>query len=164
MTRAHALVRAIVANRWVDIRDAARAQVALIAALRKQRARPVGELVDAYRIRPEIVALSPDQISRAIGLADSVDRAARYGVFRPQCLARAIALSAMLDTNGIGGHRIRVGVRKTGADFGAHAWVELGDMALGDDTVDVDTYVPLTNVAFTLRSAGHGSTATARGS
>ena len=164
MTRAHALFRALAAKRWGDITDAAQAQIALIAAVRKQRERPVGELVDAQRISPKVVSLSRGQVSRAIRLADSIDRAARYGIFRPQCLSRAIALSAMLDSNGIGGHRIRVGVRKTGTEFGAHAWVELGDMALGDDTVDVDTYVPLTNVAFTLRSVRQSGTAAPRGS
>jgi hypothetical protein len=145
------LLRAIAANRWVDISDVLSAQIALIAAQRKQWGRPVGELVDPQPLRADITPLTAREVSTALRMADGVDRAARYGIFRPQCLARAIALSSLLDANGITAHRIRVGVRKNGADFGAHVWVELGDLTLGDDTVDVETYVPLTDIAFTSR-------------
>ena len=160
MTRAHALLKAIAANRWVDITDAARAQIALIAAQGRQWKRPVGELVEPHPVLADIASVGVREASTALRLANSVDRASRYGIFRPQCLARAIALSSLLDANGIGGHCIRVGVRKIGADFGAHAWVELGDLVLGDDTVDVGTYVPLTDVAFRLRSRHESGSAT----
>jgi hypothetical protein len=65
-------------------------------------------------------------------------------VFRPKCLARAVALSQLLDAHGIGGHRIRIGVRRADGTFTAHAWVELGKWILGDSDWTARSYVPLT--------------------
>jgi hypothetical protein len=73
-------------------------------------------------------------------------RAARFGVFRPQCLARSVALSRMLSAHGISGGVVRVGVRRNDGEFLAHAWVELGGETLGDADEHVGTFVPLTNL------------------
>jgi hypothetical protein len=51
----------------------------------------------------------------------------------------------MLDAHGIGGHRIRIGVRRADGTFTAHAWVELGKWILGDSDWSTRTYVPLTD-------------------
>jgi hypothetical protein len=79
-------------------------------------------------------------------LALAIVRAARFGVFRPQCLVRSVALSRMLTRRGIGGAIVRVGVRRTSGEFLAHAWVELAGETLGDADEHVGTFVPLTNL------------------
>ncbi len=68
--------------------------------------------------------------ARSLGLA--VSRAAEYGVFRPFCLVRALALQHMLVANGIRGSIVRVGVRRQYGRFMAHAWVTWRGEVLGD--------------------------------
>jgi hypothetical protein len=156
-------LQAVRASRWPDIRDIALAQLALLRAQVIQWTVAPGRLVDVET--PSFIYPSPStkDSRKGMRLADAVDRAARYGVFRPQCLARALALSRMLDANGISGHRIRVGVRKVDDHFMAHAWVELGDMILGDPSVNTSIYTPLTDVSLG-RSRGRSGRAWSRGS
>ena len=52
----------------------------------------------------------------------------------------------MLEKRGIGGALVRVGVRRKGGEFLAHAWVELDGQTLGDADENVGTFVPLTNL------------------
>ena len=53
----------------------------------------------------------------------AVRAAARYGLVRATCLERALALCWLLGKEGVGTN-LRIGVRKTGEKFEAHAWVE----------------------------------------
>lgn len=126
----------------------ARAQGALLAAQicvwRSRR----GTLARAWAEAADPAGGAPPPLSRDDGawcaaLALAVDRAARYGVFRPRCLARAIALQRLLDRQGIRGTRIRVGVRRTGERLDAHAWVERGGVPVGPRQGDVTAYAPL---------------------
>ena len=57
-----------------------------------------------------------------------------------------MALSRMLETRGITGAVVRVGVRRTNGEFLAHAWVELNGETLGDADDHVGTFIPLTNL------------------
>lgn len=70
--------------------------------------------------------------TRAYEIALAVTRAARFGLFRPHCLVLAIAIRDLLESNGITGSSIRVGVRRHGREFQAHAWVQWGRNVLGD--------------------------------
>lgn len=70
--------------------------------------------------------------ARARAIALAVSRAAEYGLFRPYCLVRAIALHDLLDANGIRGSSVRVGVRHEHGTFAAHAWIMWRDEILGD--------------------------------
>ena len=72
----------------------------------------------------------------------AVGRAARYGLFRPKCLVRSLALVQLLDHAGIQGARIRAGVRFHHDHFTAHAWVELGDKVLSDPAHYVARFEP----------------------
>jgi len=106
------------------------------------------------RPRGNLVAASPDaaievaavQDARASQLGHAVRRAARFGVFRPSCLVRSVALISLLERSGIPGARLRIGVRPTGGKLLAHAWVEYGNRVLGDWPAHVRNFQPLMNV------------------
>src|SRR5690606_11192861 len=103
------------------------AQIAILRARSVVQQRPQGDLVrDLAEEGPEIsLDKHPgNDLARveAVGLA--IDRVARFGLGRPLCLVRSIALHDLLVKKGIEGSRIRVGVRMNGPRFEAHAWVE----------------------------------------
>jgi hypothetical protein len=83
---------------------------------------------------------------RAERLAVAVSRAGDYGVFRPLCLVRAVALNRLLERSGIRGSRIRIGVRMRRGRFGAHAWVEYGGRVIGDIPEHVESFAELADV------------------
>ena len=162
MTRLGIAVRAMHDARWLEIREVAQAQLALLRAQAMRWVRPLGDLVDVAP-QPSLNGRVADFSQRETGerLALAINRATRYGVFRPRCLARAVALSQMLDGRGIHGHRIRIGVRRAGGTFSAHAWVELGDWVLGDSLWSTRSYAPLAEVCVVSARQPPG---TARGS
>ena len=49
----------------------------------------------------------------------------------------------MLNTAGIAGAQVRVGVQLTGGRFRAHAWVEYAGEVVGDDPAAVARFVPM---------------------
>ena len=107
------------------------------------RNRPVGSLATPTVGNP---AADPARLPEARRLALAVVRAASFGVFRPQCLVRSVALSQMLADRGISGALVRVGVRRKNGEFSAHAWVELAGETLGDADDHVGSFVPMTNL------------------
>jgi len=119
------------------------AQWALLAARGMVRNRPVGSLATPTVGNP---AADPARLPEARRLALAVVRAASFGVFRPQCLVRSVALSQMLADRGISGALVRVGVRRKNGEFSAHAWVELAGETLGDADDHVGSFVPMTNL------------------
>jgi len=125
---------------WAELFQA---QWALLVAQSVVRSRPVGALATPVT---EVAAPDAARLPEARRLALAIVRAARFGVFRPQCLVRSVALSRMLTNRGIDGALVRVGVRRTSGEFLAHAWVELAGETLGDADEHVETFVPLTNL------------------
>ena len=130
---------------WADL---VVAQVALLGAWLSVAARPRGRLVGMAGARSEIASAAPDECARtrARGLALAVNRVAAHGVFRPQCLVRAVALKSLLDTRGLFGSRVQIGVRSQGGAFAAHAWVEYGSEILGDKPEHVRSFAPLSDL------------------
>ena len=126
-----------------DWRELFEAQWALLVAQSMLRTRPTGTL--ATPASASGVA-DPSRLPEARRLALAMVRAAQFGVFRPQCLARSLALSRMLAAHGIDGGLIRVGVRRKDGEFLAHAWVEFAGETLGDADEHVGSFVPLTNL------------------
>ena len=57
--------------------------------------------------------------------------AARHSFFSATCLERSLALWWLLARLGVA-TQLRIGVRKTGAKFEAHAWVERDGVAIGE--------------------------------
>ena len=138
-----ALVGKLRALSPADWRDMLAAQAALLRAQLEVWTRPRGDLpIRAALLVPAETAAKEQmddpvvtRISRALG------RAARYGVFRPTCLVRALALQRMLRRRGFPDSSVRVGVRRrSGGDGGggggallAHAWVEYRGAVLADE-------------------------------
>jgi hypothetical protein len=130
-----------------EVRDLVVSQVALLYALLLVRTRPRGKLLEAGGAAGPVGALSPDESERARRLSLAVQRAGEHGLFRPSCLTRSVALQRMLWRSGIWQARIRIGVRyRDGGEFFAHAWVECGDLVLGDQPHHVRSFDPLGDV------------------
>jgi hypothetical protein len=132
---------------WSDLIEA---QIAIIAAQFLVWTRPLGRFVSDAPISSigdrEPVSARSRQWRDAFRTARAVRRAANYGVIRPKCLVRAVALTRMLEKRGIYGSRVRVGVQRENGQFAAHAWVELGQRVLGDDARHVATFARLLDV------------------
>jgi hypothetical protein len=126
---------------WVGF---VQAQWALVLAQITVWRRPIGSL--ATPTSSAASGAESAHIGEARHIARSILRAARFGVFRPQCLVRSVALSNMLAARGITGAVVRIGVRRKDGEFLAHAWVELGGETIGDVDEHVGTFVPLTNI------------------
>jgi len=129
---------------WVELLQA---QLALLGAQVLVWSRPTGRLVANASAPPvpagaALPALDP----RAPRLALAVSRAGDYGVFRPLCLVRAVALNRMLERRRIRGSRIRIGVRMRNGKFLAHAWVEYGGRVIGDSEEHVGAFAELADV------------------
>ena len=157
MTRLGAALRALRRRRWDDIRDVGEAQVALLRAQAMRWLRPLGEFVEITAGDPRTASAHSVAQARTVErVTSAINRATRYGVFRPLCLTRAVALSQMLDSHGIVGHRIKVGVRRDRDSFTAHAWVEFGQRIIGDTTWNTLAYLPLTEISVTGEPALSG--------
>ena len=133
---------------WADLLEA---QLALLLAQFRVWTRPTGRLVShssAPAAEPPTPATDADGSvqQRADALALAVGRAAEFGLFRPLCLVRAVALNHVLEHHGVTGSRVRVGVRMRNGRFAAHAWVEYGDRILGDNEAHVGSFVELSEV------------------
>lgn len=133
--------------------DLVRAQWALVLARLQLRTRRTGALVrhdgDDRQTHTRRGAgatagatLATDDAARARALDRAVRRAATYGPVRTTCLSRATALQWLLEHEGIRGSRLRVGVRRVDGHFAAHAWVELGELVLGDQPQHVRSFTP----------------------
>ena len=72
-----------------------------------------------------------DAQARAILTAQIVRAASHRGIGDPSCLAVSLALWWLLARQGIASE-VRVGIRKDGGTFEAHAWVECGGATLNE--------------------------------
>lgn len=135
-----------------EFRDLVVAQWALWRAQWTIRQRPTGGLMDQWNAagsQESAAPPSPDDLARAHEVGDAVRRVALYGITRPQCLARSIAISTILEGEGIRGAIVRIGVRPDHATIAAHAWVEFGGEIVGDSRAHVR--------GFQLLATAHGS-------
>lgn len=117
------------------------AQVFLLGALWTVRRRPKGKLLRPIDGVPNTDHHAAER--RLSPLVAAVDRAARYGLFRPTCLVRAIALEQMIDRAGAGPAVVRVGVMRGPEEFHAHAWIEREGRVIGDEPARVARFTPL---------------------
>jgi Transglutaminase-like superfamily len=131
--------RRLSGREWMDL---TKAQLAILGAEGALRTRSRGRLL-AYDHSAQDVPVASDHIRRAQELALAVSRAAEFGVLRPKCLARSVALHRLLRAEGIAGSRIRIGVRPQAGRLTAHAWVTLSDRILGDDPAFVARFAEI---------------------
>mgnify|MGYP001549730219 FL=1 len=130
---------------WVELLQA---QLALLAAQVLVWTRPTGRLVSSSAPGaavggPAPAAAAMERVQR-LGLA--VSRAGDYGVFRPLCLVRAVALHRLLARPSIRERRLSIGVRMRNGRLGAHAWVEYDGRVVGDRTAHVASFAELADV------------------
>jgi hypothetical protein len=118
--------------------DVGRAVLAVTKARRIVARSPVGTLVG----RDETVGLATESERRELPPTEwrrgerwgaAVDRALRWLPGDSACLVRATALRDLLTTDGARGAVVRIGVRRGGAGFEAHAWVELDGTPIAED-------------------------------
>ena len=133
--------------RWRRVRpwmvaELMKGQWALLGAQLRLWTRPTGALVRPHRDEPS-PAPPPADVARLA----SVSRASRYGLFRPSCLVRSLALAHLLAREGVPGPLIRVGVRRTAGSLDAHAWIELDGRVIGDDPRRTRAFTPLGTLA-----------------
>lgn len=127
-------LRSLSAREW---RDLVAAQWSLWKAQWALRHRPTGALLDDWSVGQATGEADPRQLPRAREIGDAVRRVALYGITRPQCLARSLAISALLEREGIPGAIVRIGVRPDDARLAAHAWVEFSGEIVGDSRAHV---------------------------
>ena len=132
---------------WREWRDLGSAQLALLAAQVRVWTKEKGRLTTPSSQGAPTVAPSDATITRSRVLALAVSRAATYGVFRPACLVRSVALCRLMERRGIHDAVVRLGVVVRGGRFHAHAWVEYHGIVLGDDPVNVSDYETLSGVS-----------------
>lgn len=139
--------RLLAALRPRTVGELARAQWALLVAQAIVWTRPTGALIgEPLVVAQGAAADRPSPNAVAVRIARSVRRAAAYGVFRPRCLVRSVAIQRLLRAHGIPGGVIRIGVQRSDAGFAAHAWVELDGRVLGDDRADTARFTRLLDV------------------
>lgn len=143
--RARFLAGRLAVVRGADWRYLAEGQGALLWARAEVRRRPEGELTARGPRRALAGAAQATPAERALArrLALGVLRAATYGVFRPLCLVRAVAINRLMERHGLRGSEVRVGVRWVGGKFEAHAWVEYAGDVLGDEERHVRGFAEL---------------------
>lgn len=78
----------------------------------------------------------------AQSLAHRVERAAGFRVYRVPCLPRALLVERWLGLRGLPAE-LRIGARRQGGAFGAHAWVACGDLVLDPDPGVEERFPPL---------------------
>jgi len=76
--------------------------------------------------------LEPDALATAQRYATLTGIAARRGLYQANCLHQSLALCRVLRVDGFDA-RLRVGIRSADLPFEAHAWVDVGGVALGTD-------------------------------
>ncbi len=141
-------LRKLAALSPAELAELLQAQWALLHAQGLCVLRPVGAFVSPAAPAGDLSREEPSEVrwEEAARIALAVRRAAEHGLFRPACLVRSIALTRLLERHGIPGSQLRVGVRREGERFAAHAWVEYGGRVLGDQEERVSRYTPIPNV------------------
>jgi hypothetical protein len=126
-----------------DFVDVVRGFLALVSARLLLWSRPRGSFVATT---PIASTPSAPVTSEALRWARAVNRAAAYGPYRARCLVRSLALQRLLESRGIHGSRVCVGVRKVGSVFAAHAWVDLSGEIIGDAEARVGAFDRLSDI------------------
>jgi transglutaminase superfamily protein len=103
-----------------------------------------GFRMSAPRPRPTRAARVPlpQLVAAAERYAYWLDVAARRHVVRARCLHRSLALSGWLSQRGVP-CELRIGVQKRQGTLAAHAWVEVGGLAIAEPLDAIAGFVPL---------------------
>lgn len=132
---------------WREWRDLWAAQFALVVAQWRVWTKAQGRLTTSAADPVPAFVPPEDSVTRSRALALAVRRAAFFGLFRPACLVRSVALCRLMERHGIRHAVVRVGVVVSRGRFQAHAWVDYGGVILGDDPEHVADYETLSGVS-----------------
>lgn len=136
--------------------DVIRAAAAVRRARRAVALTPLGGLV-----QPGSTALPDAAAARALDTTErriaarwgaAVDRALRWTPGDSACLVRASALRDLVVAGGLPRATVRIGVRRGGQGFEAHAWVEQDGVPIAEPLAFHGAFATLDGV--TLRSPG----------
>jgi len=86
----------------------------------------------------------PEDVRRAYDYARSLRIAARHHLVRARCLHQALALHHWLHRQRLRSE-LRIGVRMSGAELRAHAWVEFAGHVLDEHPAAVGAFTELTS-------------------
>ena len=152
--RYRAAVPKLFALRAGDWRDLLAAQIRLFLAQIRVSTLPTGKLVKLRDGAAGPAAVPEARLCDARALALAIGRAAEYGLFRPACLVRSIALRRLLQARGMNGGRVQIGVILQDGRLAAHAWVEYSGEILGDDPHTVAHFDPLPGLSLSDTPVG----------
>lgn len=127
----------------VDVADMISAQCEVLRAQWALRAKSPGALVRTAAPAREGRGVTAEEREALTRIAVAVGRVARFGVTRPACLVRAIAMERMIVRRGIHRARVKIGVMRDEDSFKAHAWIEVDGTVVGDSVSHVDRFIPL---------------------
>jgi hypothetical protein len=100
-------------------------------SLRWRGFRATQALLQRYLSHPNSGENQAQLRERAALTAHIINSADRHGLCHPPCLAKSLTLWWLLGREGIAS-QLRIGIRKEGGKFEAHAWVELDGVALNE--------------------------------
>lgn len=84
------------------------------------------------RLQVKAARSAPSADSNPIALTCRMVKAGgRYGLIQPTCLEESLALWYLLRQGGVSS-QLRIGVRKLGSKFEAHAWIEYQGQAINE--------------------------------
>ena len=82
--------------------------------------------------------------------ARMISIAANQGLYRARCLSKSLVLVKFLQARDIPCN-LKIGARRQGEEFGAHAWVECGGVAINENT-DVESRYAVFNAPIERRT------------
>ena len=82
-------------------------------------------------------SLANHDLDTATMAARMISIAANHGLYRARCLPKSLVLVKFLQARDISCN-LKIGTRRQGEEFGAHAWVECAGVAINEDT-DVES-------------------------
>jgi hypothetical protein len=119
---------------------------------RQLRSTEVGGLIEpASEARAPAGRVVRAELEEARRWARAVARAQRIPWARNACLGRSLALERLLRKHGVADSCICIGVQ-AGDAFGAHAWVEVGGVVVGDHRAVGARWTPLAPGTTAFRS------------
>lgn len=134
-------------DEWLDLLLAQ--WLLLVTSVRLRLARAGGLLAAGQR--PDGAGARPADRDAVVRAAWAVDRAVTFGPIPARCLARSLACVALLRRRGIPGAVVRVGVRPGEGTLAAHAWVEWGGRAVGEQREHLERFTVLRDLVVASR-------------
>lgn len=141
---------AVAPDRWRTARREVEIRLLILEAWARLGLTELALRVVGFRRLMRLVAACPTRPAAAGQARESliheriavIEWAVKYQPLPSLCLARSVTLHQWLRQLGIAS-QVRLGVRKAGGHFAAHAWVEIDDSVVYESTDLAARYTPL---------------------